>query len=233
MANVFTMICFGDSVTKGAPYVAAADCFVQLLGRRVNQRLADTDRRFRCINAGVGGENTFEGLARIDADVLQKRPDLVAVEFGLNDIRYEPEKTVTEEQFAANLREIIRRIRQARAEVILMTPTPIVNAFHPYSLGIDYYDPWGGCDGLNAIYAGIIRGVAKEEAVDLCDIYGRFIGIAQEAEFRGETPDWRDFKCLGRYISVTDGVHPTAAGHEVIGQELYKLVLNKLQGLGL
>ena len=224
--SAFTMVCFGDSVTKGAPYVAAPDCFTQLLARRVNHRLQGTRRRFRCVNAGVGGETSAEGLARIETDVLAHRPDLVAVEFGLNDIRYEPEKRIEPEQFAGNLMRIVQLLRDAEAGVLLLTPNPIINAYHGYSRDTDYYDRWGGCNGAVAEYAQIIREVGREDGVFVCDVFQRFLDLAVDAEFRGETNDHRDLTCLARYISAADGVHPTVSGHEVFAQELYRYLAN-------
>jgi lysophospholipase L1-like esterase len=217
------IVCFGDSVTQGVPHVAPEDTFVALLERRLNQR-SGTEMQICATNAGVGGENTAEGLVRLDADVLAHEPDLVTVEFGLNDIRYEPEKRIPEETFAANLREMHRRLDAAGAIVIFMTPNPIIDVFHVYSQGTDYYAPWGGCNGLNAIYAGIIRQVAADVQAPLCDIYSALVKEAVKSEFHGETFDYGDLSILGRYISTQDGVHPTAAGQEFIAAELYAVI---------
>jgi lysophospholipase L1-like esterase len=196
------LVCFGDSVTQGVPHCALEDTFVALLERRLNMRYQPS-LEVSAVNAGVGGENSCEGLARIQPDVLAHEPALVAIEFGLNDIRYEPEKMVSEEQFAANLREM----------------------HHVYSQNTDYYAPWGGCDGLNAVYAETIRQVARELRAPLCDIYAAFVKEAVKSEFRGETFEYRDLSILSRYISSQDGVHPTAAGQEFIAGELYAVIV--------
>lgn len=223
-ARAVRLVCFGDSVTQGVPHCAPADTFVSLLERRLNVRYAPWE--ITATNAGVGGENTGEGLARMQQDVLDRKPDLVTVEFGLNDIRYEPEKQVSEAQFEENLKLMYRQITAAGAGVVLMTPNPIVNVNHPYSQGISFYDRWGGCDGLNVVYAGIIRRVAAELQCPLADIYGVFLQEAVKAEFRGETFDYRDLSVLARYISSRDGVHPTAAGQELIAAELYRVIVS-------
>jgi lysophospholipase L1-like esterase len=218
------IVCFGDSVTQGVPHVAPADTFVSLLERRLEVRYSP-GIEICASNAGVGGENTHEGLARLQPDVLDHNPDVVVVEFGLNDIRYEPEKRIGEKQFAANLRQIHGALTDAGAAVIFMTPNPIVDLYHVYSQGTHYYDQWGGCNGLNAIYAGIIRAVAAELYAPVADIYQVFVQEAVKAEFRGETFDYTDLSSLSRYISSRDGVHPTAAGHELIAAELYRLIV--------
>ena len=46
----------------------------------------------KVINAGISGHTTTEGLARLDRDVLQHKPDLVTVSFGLNDMIRVPEE---------------------------------------------------------------------------------------------------------------------------------------------
>ena len=218
------LVCFGDSVTEGVPHCAPQDTFVALLERRLNVRYQD-ELTVSAINAGVGGENTAEGLARLEPDVLSRKPDLTTVEFGLNDIRHEPEKRILEDQFADNLRTIHRLLVAAGSQVVFLTPTPIINTLHPYSLGTDYYQPWGGCNELNAIYAQVVRDVAAEVGGTLCDVYATFLRIAVEAEFFGETSDYRDLSILGRYISVKDGVHPTAAGQSVMAAALYATIV--------
>jgi len=225
MKNVSqTLVCFGDSVTQGVPHCAPEDTFPALLERRLNWRYAP-QLTFTVHNAGVGGENTVEALARLDESVLTHRPDLVTVEFGLNDIRYDGTKRVYEEEFAANLRTIHGRLTAAGAQVVLMTPNPIVDCYHEYSKGTDYYAPWGGCNGACAAYAAIIRQVAADLNCALCDIYAAFVRKAIEAEFRGETCNWSDLRVLGGLISTRDGVHPTAAGQELIAAELYALLV--------
>ena len=67
------------------------------------------------INAGVGGQTAAQGLARIERDVIDKKPDLVVVCFGLNDALYE------EEIYYESLNAIFRRLREANLETVFMT----------------------------------------------------------------------------------------------------------------
>ena len=221
-----TIVCFGDSVTQGTPHVDPANTFTALLQRRLNRR-ANKESSVVCHNSGVGGENTAEGLARIGPSVLDHAPDVVVVEFGLNDIRYEPEKTIAPAQFAANLQEIHSQIVAAGASVVFTTPNPIVNAWHVYSRATDYYARWGGCNGAVVEYSEIIRQVASGLDCHLCDIYAAFVAEAIALEFAGGTADHADLTCLSAYIRTDDGVHPTAVGHELIARELYALIVRE------
>ncbi len=219
------IVCFGDSVTEGTPQVHPEETFPRVLERRLNQRFRPERAAFQVLNAGIGGENTAEGLARIQADVLDHGPQIVVVEFGLNDVRYEPEKQIPVPQFVENLGRIATAIMEIGAQVILTTPNPIINERHPYSQATDYYRKWGGCNQALEEYVEGVREAGRIIPARVCDIYEAFLEKAIEAEFRGETPDCRDLLSLQPYLSFEDGVHPTATGQRLIAQELYKVLL--------
>jgi lysophospholipase L1-like esterase len=219
------VVCFGDSVTEGIPHVDPEETFPRVLERRLNARFRPRGTSFQLLNAGVGGENTTDGLARIRADVLDHAPQIVIVEFGLNDVRYEPEKSIPVPQFVENLGRIAAAIMDIGAQIILTTPNPIINERHPYSQATDYYDRWGGCNQALLEYVEGVREAGRIIPARVCDIYEAFVERAIEAEFRGETPDYRDLLSLQPYLSFEDGVHPTATGQRLIAQELYKLLL--------
>jgi len=71
------------------------------------------------IPAGVGGNTTRDMLARLEKDVISKKPTWVTVNSGINDSG----KKITVEEFSSNLREIVERSLQAGIKVILMTTT--------------------------------------------------------------------------------------------------------------
>jgi lysophospholipase L1-like esterase len=219
------IVCFGDSVTQGTPQVHPEETFPRVLERRLNQRFRPERAAFQVLNAGVGGENTAEGLARIQADVLDHGPQIVIVEFGLNDVRYEPEKQIPAPQFVENLGRIATAIMEIGAQAILTTPSPIINERHPYSQATDYYRKWGGCNQALEEYVEGVREAGRIIPARVCDIYEAFVERAIEAEFRGETLDYRDLLSLQPYISFEDGVHPTASGQRLIAQELYQVLL--------
>ena len=90
-----TIVCLGDSVTHG--------CFEVFMNRfglidtryRPDRGYAAQLRRrldalypaaaVSVLNAGVSGGNAVHGLARLERDVLSHKPDLVIVNFALND----------------------------------------------------------------------------------------------------------------------------------------------------
>jgi len=105
-----TIICFGDSLTQGvgaSPEHDYPSLLAKALGREV-------------LNAGRSGETTQEALKRLDADVLSRDPKLVIVEFGGNDFLHQLPRAET----FANLDEIVRRIQDRGAMVVLVGIQP-------------------------------------------------------------------------------------------------------------
>lgn len=99
----------GDSLSAGYG-LGAEQAFPALVGERLGQRGVVV----RVVNAGVSGDTTAGGLARIDW-LLRQKPALVVVELGANDgLRGLPL-----EESERNLRQIIERSRAAGARVLL------------------------------------------------------------------------------------------------------------------
>ena len=75
MENPCKLLFFGDSITKGyAP--------------RLEKKLRDNypEVVLTVVHAGVSGETSRDGLTRIPG-LLDERPDLVVIGFGMNDWR--------------------------------------------------------------------------------------------------------------------------------------------------
>lgn len=108
-AEPIHILAFGDSLTAGYGLPAAESFAAQL-----EKRLQDAGRAVRVTNAGVSGDTTSGGLARLGWS-LEEKPRLVILELGANDgLRgLAPDRT------HANLDAMIRQCREAGAAVIL------------------------------------------------------------------------------------------------------------------
>ncbi len=95
------IICFGDSITFGYGVNPGED-YPTHLAKLVSRPV---------INAGVDGDTAAEGLKRLEADVLDKDPYLVLIEFSGNDFI----KNVLISETINNIKEIIRRVQAAGA----------------------------------------------------------------------------------------------------------------------
>lgn len=99
------IICFGDSITKGAGSTEGND-YPTLLSDKLNMPV---------INAGVNGDTTHEALKRIERDVLVRSPRLVIVEFSGNDFL----RGVPKEKTFTNLDKMVVMIQEKGAMVVL------------------------------------------------------------------------------------------------------------------
>ena len=72
-----TVVFLGDSITAARTYTKIIENYTLL---RFPQR------RIRFYNAGIGGDTAARSLARLDRDVFSRRPTVLTVCFGLNDI---------------------------------------------------------------------------------------------------------------------------------------------------
>lgn len=105
-----TVVFLGDSLTAGFQ-LAEGQAWPAL----VAERLAAEGLPFREVNAGVSGDTSAGGLARLDW-VLRAEPDVVVVELGANDALRGQDLASTE----ANLRAIVERLRAEDVAVLLV-----------------------------------------------------------------------------------------------------------------
>jgi acyl-CoA thioesterase I len=118
-----TVMVFGDSLS--AAYNLSAD---QGWVHIVADRVAKAKLPWTVVNASISGETTAGGLRRLAEDLKRHKPAVVVIELGANDaLRGQPIAGMR-----ANLEEMIRLARQARAEPVL------VGLMIPPNYGIEY-----------------------------------------------------------------------------------------------
>ncbi len=116
------VVFLGDSLTAG--YGLEADqAFPALVGKLLESEAVPVD----IINAGVSGDTTAGGAGRLDW-LLRQSPDIVVIGLGGNDGLRGLQPSVSEQ----NLREIIRRCREADVKVLLL------GMLIPPNYGVDY-----------------------------------------------------------------------------------------------
>lgn len=91
-----TVVCIGGSITQGTISGGAKDnellgsgeipaqtAYAEIFFQWWQEKFPETS--FRFINAGIGGTDSYLGVHRLQQDVLEYQPDLVLVEFSVND----------------------------------------------------------------------------------------------------------------------------------------------------
>lgn len=104
------VVFLGDSLSAGLGL--AVDAAYPHL---VRERLREEGYEIRIVNAGVSGDTTAGGLARVDW-LLRQEPDVLVLGLGANDGLRGTELASTEE----NLRRIIEKAQDAGTEVLLL-----------------------------------------------------------------------------------------------------------------
>ena len=120
--------------------------------------------------AGCGGDKTTEALKRIQADVIDKDPDIVIMMFGMNDQAMNMGSNtplVSLRQYEKNYRKMINKIHDSGADIVLMTGNNVCTDKGYYVKGqynLDY-----GTGNLNN-YFDVIRKLADEYNLNLIDM---------------------------------------------------------------
>jgi len=175
-----TVVAYGTSLTALGAWV---EQFSEVLGRQY-PGLATV------INSGEAGRWSRWGVDNLQALVIDKHPDLVFIEFSINDANQMFATDVT--QSRVYLETMIDRILAARksCEIILMVMNPPTGHFLATRPAIEFY---------NQMY----RNVAAERHLTLID----------------HSPDWKkilreDPQLYAKY--VPDGLHPDAEGCKAV-----------------
>jgi lysophospholipase L1-like esterase len=108
------IVALGSSSTLGVMASDLAHSYPAVLQRALAATLADA--HIAVLNRGIGGQDAREELARMDADVLAVRPQLVVWQVGANGALRHSDP----EQFRQRVTEGVRKLQAAGADVILM-----------------------------------------------------------------------------------------------------------------
>ena len=188
----------GDSITDcgrgdyGNPY--ATGCGYP---RLLEADLMAQDGDCEVMNCGISGNRVVDLLARWKRDCLNLKPDVITILIGVNDVWHEfgnhdgVSVLLFEEVYRILLRETFAALPQTR--LILMgayvMPGPATTP------------DWDVFSGEVAARREVTRKLAEEFGLTYVDLQEAF----DEAQKKFPAQRW-----------TGDGVHPTAAGHEVI-----------------
>ena len=213
-AKPVRIVAFGDSTT------ATHEGIERVYPQRLAGALQARGIKAEVINAGVGGNTTADASVRFQKDVLRHQPDVVVIQFGLNDSAIDlhegkTEPRVSKHVYERNLAHFVKTLKGRGIRVILMTPNAMLwTAELKSACGKPPYDPedrWG-FNVLNAEYAESVRRLASAHGVPLIDVYQLFL------DYDGVEGQRADDLLL-------DGVHPNDKGHRLIADALTKEVV--------
>ena len=205
------LVILGESTVEGGPWLhAKEDRYADVLVRLIN---AVQEQPIEYINKGIGNNSISprspgyaqsakpSAIERYRKDVIEHRPDLFILAYGLNDMR----AGMPLEHFREDMATIIRDVKNACDPVTVLTTVY-------YMTGYRSWPPINkGSIELTLKYNECIRSLAAEFDCIVADLWSAEGGA-----------DW-----LIHY----DGVHANKVGNLMLGNKLFEAIAQHCSGL--
>ena len=155
------------------------------------------------INEGISGNRIVDLYARIKSDIINHQPDYMSILIGVNDVWHEinDKDGVAPEKFEKIYTMLIEEIKDVLPDIKIIILEPFVLP----GTGTSYaWDTFRSTLELNAQAA---KRIADKFNLKFVSLQDKFDAACEKAQ-----PSYW----------LRDGVHPTAAGHAIIKDELRK-----------
>jgi len=191
------VVFFGDSITQAGVQPGG---YITLLQKTL---LAD---KFELMGAGVSGNKIYDLYLRMDDDVLAKKPDVVMIWVGVNDVWHKNTSgTGTDpDKFVKFYEAVVKKLQAANARVVLVTPATIGEK-------TDFSNQQDG--DLN-LYSQLIRNLAAKYNLPVVDLRKEFLAHNLKAN-----TDNKD-----RGVLTSDRVHLNEVGNQFVADQMAKLL---------
>ena len=197
------VIFFGDSITRAG---LEPEGYITLMKNALRGK---TNPEFELIGAGIGGNKVYDLFLRFEEDVLSKKPDVVVMYVGVNDVWHkQSSQTGTDpDKFIAFYTAMIKKLQTAGIRVIACTPAAIGER-------TDFSNAQDG--DLNR-YSNIIRDLAKKYSCSLVDLRKAFLDYNLKNNLENKESG----------ILTTDRVHLNPAGNKLVADLMLKALSEK------
>ena len=193
----------GDSITQSGGQYGG---YVWLLQRYLN--LLYPDKPVEIISSGVSGNTSTQLNERFKQDVLDKKPDLITINIGVNDVlqSFQTPTTArpnipTTQEYQQNLTAMVQAATSKAIPVLLLSPTII------------HEDLSSRENQRIAEYIAVMRDVALQYRCQFIDL---------NIPFRHVIITYQRYGGQGQNLLTRDGIHPNIAGHQIIAYNILK-----------
>lgn len=214
MVELIKIVYFGDSITAGQ-HIDPALRWTSLVNHRLEECHRNDTVVVYAVNRGVSGDTTRMALERYPADVQAMLPDILTIQFGMNDCncwltdRGMPRVSLM--AFKANVMEMIARARAfgvrhiiiANSHITLRTKFMLNN--HSY-------------ESANAEYSQALEDIAHTTGCRLCDIRRVFCNYHTD-------------KLEALLLPYPDQLHLSPAGHRVYADTIWEPIQQACQDI--
>jgi lysophospholipase L1-like esterase len=203
-------VALGESTTAGGTATSRELTWVNRLAELINESQLEP---VKMINSGIGAnvvsrrspeyENSGKpsAMERYKKHVIEHRPDLVLVSYGLNDARGGTPLA----QFLEDLRQIVVDITSQTGALMV-----IVNAY--FMTGFDRYIPFNKANIATFMgYNAGLKRLAQECDALYADVFG-----AED---------------MAPWMIDPDGVHANNLGHRVVANRIFEVLAQNCSGL--
>ena len=190
------IIFLGDSITQAG---AGPQGYVTLVRKALEQQ--HPDLKTEVIGAGISGNRVPDLEKRLEKDVLKKKPSIVVIYIGINDVWHSIRGRGTpKDQFEAGLKNMITQIQKGGARVVLCTPSVIG----------EKHDGSNKLDKMLDEYSEVSRKVAQENKAQLFDLRKSFLTQLKKV----------NDKNVDKKVLTTDGVHLNKTGNQFVAEQM-------------
>lgn len=178
------IVAIGDSITQAGGYLRDMDT--------VFEKQYPDLKIPKIINVGISGQKAENLVERFDRDVVQKKPAIVTLSIGINDVWHRlgaPHDENVLKAYKANVSKMVDMAQAAGIRVVLVAPTII------------HEDVANEGNKRLAMYVDAMKQIAAEKKCSLANLYDIFMqAVAKKpADAKGNA-------------FTSDGVHMNAAG---------------------
>ena len=209
LQGVHRVVCLGDSITQGGEGPGG---YVWL----VRHYLKDLypDQNIETLNAGISGHKSTDMIARYQRDVLDKKPDLVTISVGVNDVWHgfydnhplgDGPRGVNIDDYRKNVDSMVIQAQAVGSKVVILSTTVI-------------YEDLNSHENQKASkYNAALRDIARQRNCTFVDF---------QRPFRTLINDYQRSTGGNDNLLTVDGVHMNSSGNRVMAHVI-------LSGLGI
>jgi len=163
----------------------------------------DYPDEYKFINKGISGNRIVDLYARIKADIINLKPDVMSILIGINDIWHElgSNNGVAPEKFEKIYNMLIEEVKAELPDIRIIILEPFVLK------ACATEGNWEAFRKGAEANAAAAKRVAEKNGLEFVPL----MKIFDEAEKKAPASYW-----------LLDGVHPAAMGHEIIKREWIK-----------
>lgn len=167
--RTINLVFHGHSVPSGyfaTPSVQTLDAYPHQLLKNLKERCPYAV--INTISTSIGGENSLQGEKRFKRDVLTHQPDVLFIDYALND------RGIGIMKSKKSMERMIKMALKRNIKIILLTPSP--------DMQVDLTQK----DNELELFSTMLTGLAENYQIGLADCYNEFKSLAIKGNNLGD-----------------------------------------------